>query len=456
MSASSRFAQIHSQILLEYIYTDQSSPETFETDDYQIEILTNQYTNTRYLFSADNVVDEMYNVRDKSAVPINSDRTKYAYLDKDIPVSYNDFDSNLTNTGSMLQSFSPDLNIEYDTVKFHLQAGFNYDDYDGMIFEIRVLQSNGSYVNLSSYVLLKTDSPILNPSPFMVGDKLYPNYIELKIPAFYYMYQSWVGDSSDQNRLGWRATDGNGFDVTGKIEIELRGIVETTVENSFSYYTTRQLNNISLNRKDEFDQLVARIEESIAGDYFELYGEYNGEIYADFMANLNQQPDSNYVVFHEIVVKEQLNNSFIETARQSFTQTGDFEDPMLFRPIVLNSNVAVSFSIEYLMRILNRVDNTQIIKISQLISTDVRKYGRRMTRLNLGTVPTVVKVYNTLPDDSGQNIVFTDNFILNSSNTSSNVPDNPITIKKEYVKVMQDRMNIQVSVNPINVQNLEE
>ena len=77
-------------------------------------------------------------------------------------------------------------------------------------------------------------------------------------------------------------------------------------------------------------------------------------------------------------------------------QTSDFEDPYLFRPIIKNANAAVSYRIEYNLRLYNSIDNSQIIKRASFGSFDTKKYGKKMKRINLGTVPTVTKIYNVI------------------------------------------------------------
>ena len=132
-----------------------------------------------------------------------------------------------------------------------------------------------------------------------------------------------------------------------------------------------------------------------------MYGQHNGEIFENFIAELANQENADYSVFHDIQVFEQIagdtsTSQFVETTNMTFVQTSDFEDPFMFRPIIKNANIAVSYRIEYNLRLYNTVNNTQIIKRSSYGSFDTRKYGKKMKRINLGTVPTVTKVYNVI------------------------------------------------------------
>jgi hypothetical protein len=148
MSKSSKFIQINPQILLEYIYTDSVNPDVYESDEYGIEILTNKYNNVNYLYSNDST--GFNNVRDTSVTSINAANTKYVLLNKDLPISYNDYDDNLTSTVDLIPEFIPEISIEYDTIKLHLISGFSFTDYEGYIFEINLIQLNNKYSNILS------------------------------------------------------------------------------------------------------------------------------------------------------------------------------------------------------------------------------------------------------------------------------------------------------------------
>jgi hypothetical protein len=452
MATSSKWLQLNDQILLEYIYLDPTDPEVHETannsaGDFPIEIMSNGYTGTNFMFNVDSVIADSGNGRNRSAIPINANRTKWVWLTTSIPLSYNDFDSELTVTGSLLQSFSPDLLIKYDTIRIHFISAFNYENYDGFIFEIKTARRDSKLVNLMSLLFRKTDSyQTLNPNPFIVGERLYTSYIEVKIPALKYLNVELSGAPTNSNLLGYKLNDGLGYIDSFGIDFVAHGIYKTVKTNSFSYYDTQQIASASFTKSDNFSLLVAHIAESINGDYYEFYGEYDGDIFEDFILELNNQPDSNYLVFHEIVITEQLENSFSETDRKTTIQNDSFDKINTFRPVILNSAHAVSYIIEYTLRLINKVDNSQIIKKSQLISTDVKKYGRKMQKLNMGLVPTVAKIYNKIVDDGEKNII-----IVNPAKGDKELMPS-IQIVTEFVNVFRDRINIKVSSSPVNIQ----
>jgi hypothetical protein len=231
---SSRFIKISDDILIEYIYTDQSNPSIFNTVSYPIEILRDGYTEGSYFFNTDSVSEVMGNYRDISSVPIDSGKNKYVSLNTSVGTPYNDFDPKLTSSGNLLQTFSPNINIEYDRIKIHFVAGFSFNDFDGIIFNITVPKRNGKDIVLSSINFLKTDSPVFNPDPFLIADKLYSTYIEWRIPSLFYMNN--IFSTSNSNTLAYKLTEGQGFIGTPYITIKALGILKTTVTNGYDFY----------------------------------------------------------------------------------------------------------------------------------------------------------------------------------------------------------------------------
>ena len=100
---SSRFIQISEQILIEYVYTSQATPTTFNTATYPIELMRDTNTNGTYFFNTDSVSSVMGNYRDISAVSNNATKTQYVSLDTDIGVPYNDFSPALTDSANLLE-----------------------------------------------------------------------------------------------------------------------------------------------------------------------------------------------------------------------------------------------------------------------------------------------------------------------------------------------------------------
>lgn len=451
---SSKFIQLSESILIEYVYTSQTSPAVFNTGSFPIEILRNDHTGGSYMFNTDSVSAVMGNYRDISAVPANAAKNKYVYLNTSVGVPYNDFDPQLTNSSSLLQTFSPNINIEYDRIRIHFVAGFSFQDFDGIVFDVVTAKRNGGEIVLSSINFLKSDTPVFNPDPMLIADRLYSTYIEWKIPSLFYLAASF--STGNENSLAYKLTEGIGFKTTPVLTLRALGILNTTVINGYNFYQVNEINSTSIPNRDIYDLLSANVIESLSGDFFELTGLVEGSSLSNFVAQLNSA-GGNYIVFHEIILSEQIGESFVQTSNQIVSQTTDFDRPILYRPIVLNSAVAVSFAISYTLRLFNRSDNTQIIKNARLIQFNVNKYGRRLMKINLGTVPTIATVVNQIAPDDGRNITVSTGSSLGSrgGDTSDKIVSE-LVVKTRYVTSFRDRINIKAAISPAKIQNITE
>ena len=451
---SSRFIQISEQILIEYVYTSQATPTTYSTSSYPIELMRDTNTKGTYFFNTDSVSAVMGNYRDISAVSNNTTRTQYVSLDTSIGVPYNDFSPALTDSANLLQTFSPQLNVAYDKVRIHFVAGFTFEGFDGIVFEVLAPRRDGVMLNLSSINYLKGDTPTLNPDPLLIADKLYATYIEWRVPSLYFMDN--LFNATQPNGVGYKVTDSQGFLGTPAITLRATGIFKTIIENAYSFYEMQEINSVSILNRDIYDNLYAEVKQSDNGDYFELSGQVLGSTFSNFIAQLNSS-GGQYVVFHEISVTEQVGLVSAQTSFQVITQDTDFDNPVLLRPINKNSNTAVSFSINYILRLYNKADATQIIKNARLTSFDPQKYGAQMIQINLGVVPTVANVYNQINNDTGKQIVVgTGNSAADSSaNTSEQIAEK-LVVKTSYVTTFRDRIKVKAAISPVKIQTITE
>ena len=442
---SSRFIQISEQILIEYVYTSQATPTTFNTATYPIELMRDANTNGTYLFNPESVSAVMGNYQDISAAANNANKTQFVYLDTDIGVPYNDFSPALTDTVDLLQTFSPELDVAYDKVRVHFIAGFSFEDFDGIIFEVQVPRRDGVMLNLASINFLRSDTPTFNPEPLLIA------YIEWRVPALYFMNN--LFSASDPNGIGYKLTEGQGFLGTPPITLKASGIYQTITENAYNFYEVQEINSVSILSRDIYDNLYAEVKQSDVGDYYELSGQVTGSTFSNFIAQLNSS-GGQYVVFHEISVTEQIGTVFTQTSFQVITQDTEFDDPVLFRPIIKNANSAVSFSINYVLRLYNKADATQIIKNAKLTSFEPQKYGPQMIQINLGVVPTVANVYNQINNDTGKQLVVGTGK-TDTGDTTEQVVEK-LVVKTSYVTTFRDRIKVKAAISPVKIQTITE
>ena len=450
---SSRFIQLSDQILIEYIYTSQSVPTTFDTGTYPIELMRDANTKGTYFFNTDTVNATMGNDRDGAAVSNNATKTQYVSLNTSVGIPYNDYSPDLTDSVNLLQTFNPNLAVAYDKVKVHFIAGFSFQGFDGIVFEVLAPRRDSVMMNLASINFLKTDTPSFAAEPLLIADKLYATYIEWRVPSLFYMNN--LFDSADANGLGYKITEGQGFLGTPPITLRASGIYQTIIENAYSFYEMQEINSASILNRDIYDNVYAQVIQSTNGDYFELSGEVAGSSMENLIGQLNSS-GGNYIIFHEVSVTEQIGTVFTQTSFQVFTQKGpDFNEPILFRPIIKNANNAISFTINYVLRLYNTVDATQIIKNAKLTSFETQKYGKQMLQINLGVVPTVANVYNQINNDTGKQLVVGSGSPDSNANTTEQIAEQ-LVVKTKYVTAFRDRLNVKAAISPVKVQTITE
>ena len=274
MASTSKYIQLNPQILLEYIYQDPALPTVIDTDanGARIMILNDTYTGTNFMFTEDNPFVPTGNYRTYSAIPINTNRNRYAYLTTNVALNYLDFDTNLPDVASLLAQLTtvpniPVNNVQYDTVRLHLVSGFSFATQgDGFIFEVQFTDKAGKKQNLTSIAYLNTDSyEVINPDEFVVGERLYTRYIELKLPSLSYLNSVSTVSPLVTTTLPYALTNGKGVKNTSMIDFGLKTITSTETVNGYKFFLTGNDVTASISMADEYSGLSAVVQESAKG-----------------------------------------------------------------------------------------------------------------------------------------------------------------------------------------------
>ena len=412
MATSSKFVLLNDAVLMEYIYADQD----------QINVPGNEFripTTTAPLWKTQNLHTGEYqilnddasgtiqdglpvgtaNIRNHSYAQIS--KSKIAELDINRIVFYNDYDADLTPSNLLPISFSTAKSPVYDTIRFHLVQGFNFQGNEAFAASIKAKKQNGTNLILANVLYSKSDAwETLNPSSFLFGGRVYDSYVEVRILSLYnliydYWYTALTGDS-----VAEKITDGNGFMPSQNIQIDFRWLNNLTFVDGQNYVTFYEGVQAEIPTKDQFEAISAYIGESTDGDYVEFFGKFNGDIIENFILDINQS-GYDYMLLHDLVVSEYVYDqtggtyAWVQTADVQLSQVDNYDLPNTFRPVIKNTN-AISFKIDYVLRLYNRNDNSQIWKTSSMISGKVNKYGKVLRAINLGSNPIQLKVYNQL------------------------------------------------------------
>lgn len=423
----SKYVQLNDFLLLEYEFnrdgdsTACSSPVLAETN-----LGTKQY----FSQVGEGITNNTLSLQ---SVPINSQRSIWFVNPEEPSLYYNFFDS----SAAVSQTTYP-----HDTIKVHIISGYNFDDIAGFLLQIRAEDVSGNLVDMSNFTWIKqiqgNDVIKFAVEPLYLGNRFYDKYTELKIPSI----QNLGGAISEniEASLGIKALS----------DVYLQYSTITEIDN-FSYVISEKI-QLQLPVVSNADNFNCYIAESTSGDYIEYYATWNNTIIGEYMGDIesgriplftSNNPNDNYenfidqygtetakwVIIHEVQVYEHIPpGTTLLTQRFQFTQDGNFLTSNKFRPIIINADIASSYSIDYICRLTNRMDGSQIIRKASFSSLDPKKYGRYFDRINVDNfIP--YKVFNRLPDEKA-------NIIVGSSDQ-----------RIKYTKIFYDTTNVVLNSN---------
>jgi len=313
---------------------------------------------------------------------------------------------------------------EYDTIKVHVVSGYNFDDVAGFLLQVQAEDVSSNLVNLSNFTYLKqTISQGSNVVKFaqnalFLGNRFYDKYVTFKVPSVYAL----GGQSATTLESQLLIKPLSDVYLTYGTIATVQGVASSSSTFNLSDSTSLQLPVTS--SADNFNAFIA---ESTSGDFIEFYATWKDIIIGEYMGDIesgrislytSNNPNDNYeefaeiygsdqvkwVLIHEITVYENLpgatSGSSLISQKYTFTQEGNFTLPNYFRPVLKNADIDASFTIQYVCRLTNRMDGTQIIRRASFASTDPKKYGLKFTRL---TVENVIpyKVFNRIEEGAG-------------------------------------------------------
>ena len=184
-TTTSKFVQITPYLLMEYMYADEPTPETHFVNNGGVTVgydkLINGFrSNNVQVFNKDSNYDTTHNTTENNVVRIGE--SSFVTLDSNLIVPFNDYSDELTNTVDLPIVFPSNLLVVYDTVRYHIRAGYNLNNIDGIILTVEYQDENLEYVT-GSQILIKKGTEqeyFLNPNPVTIGSNIYDKYFEIK------------------------------------------------------------------------------------------------------------------------------------------------------------------------------------------------------------------------------------------------------------------------------------
>ena len=411
-TTTSKYVQLTPYMVMEYMYADQPNPETYNVNTGSTTVSYDKLINGM-VQSIGGTADNGVQVFNQSQ---NYDLTKNTTLNNVVRVSlnsfiplnpnyiipYNDFNPKLTSTADLPVDFSSNFAIVYDSVRYHILAGYNLGNIDGVILGVDFLDVDGTYVTFSQIFLDSGFSGqyTLNPSPLMIGINSYDKYFEIKVPSLVNLNNQYISSPTPSlTPAALLSHSGRGFVVGSPMRIRAYEILNTTLTTGYVTYGANLISTLSLESEDPFRNIGAYIAPADTGDFFEYFATDNGGFIEDFILFQNSIGNQ-YYIQNDIKVFEQIGTAFIQTANFYTIQTNAYDIPNLYRPIIRNSGVASTFNLRYTMTLVNSVDQSRVTRIASVTYNNPAKYGAYIAPLQLQNLPQVQKIYNKVATET--------------------------------------------------------
>lgn len=360
----SKYFNIDSNILIEYIYDDSN----LIGEPYNI--LINSKSRIKSFISSDELKPAPRGYKQTNNDAYNQlyriDNVANRFGKLPITNVPNRIDSN--NYGFLqLRNFATSIPIRYDKIKVHIPIDYTFGDYKGFYLRVfsynytndRIVELSNFFFNITDVVQnykLEYSSPIQ-----IINEKQWGKYVQIQIPALTKISDQRVISPTQstttvrENSINFNLTNGEGMSKTAPIFMDFQYIqsVDTVGGNKFFNLTPKK--TLSVPQTPEFEKIGVKIEESTQGDFFLIYGTYNGNI-AEFEQYIEDSFYNGNRYYAEFIVETFEKN--VKTKTNTFTITEDFGDEIEFRPILkFTTTTAI---IDVTLRLVDSVDGSFI------------------------------------------------------------------------------------------------
>lgn len=419
MAKVSKFVKLDKDVLLEYIYND------------------------------GNLVSEAYNIL------VNSKDRKRSYMAFDTSGTGNDQANQLfvidpiegkwgkVNPGYytflQVKNYSAPSPIRHDTLKFHIPVNWTFGEYLGFYVRVYTFDSlNNIQFELSNFYFDMTDVSqqyLLNFSTpaLLFQEKLWGKNIQIEIPAVSEISSQLTNNRPTDNSINFNLTGGNGLSLNAPIFVDFHFIKNIQTINGVTNYLLEPAVTTTIPQTPEFERLGLKIENSPNGDFFEIYGTYNGTI-AEFKRFIDDSITlgNRYYVQYNITTYEQN----IRGKTTTVTMMDNFNETIEYRPIIKYSTTTAIIDVE--MRLIDAVDNSYIVRRASygMLQDEVSKYSLNLMKINLDDA-NKPKIYNIKSAINPDLVGVANSFGVIPVNNNPKSPPKP-------------RVNLDILANPNN------
>jgi hypothetical protein len=374
----SKYLKVDKDILLEYIYDS----DNMLADSYTI--INDSRTNRNSYITSDTSVTQ--NKKSDNLFALNINQNNYARIDYDKYAFLNP------------KSYGSGIPLKHDTIKIHLPINYNFGEYTGCYLRVYAYDfTNKVEHDICNYYYDRSEiealSELYYTKPYMYyQDKIWGKYLQIQIPSVYEIAQRRENSRAVSNTLNHHLTNGVGFSTTSPIMIDFR-FIRSKAENSElndTIFNLTNSNTVSVPLAPEHESLGLKIEESDNGDFFEIYGIYNGNI-SEFKQFIDKerQKGLNYYVNYAITVYEEE----IRGKTLNITLMNNFNEKVDYRPIIKYSTTTAI--IDVVMSLINLNDGSSIIRTASygMLQNQVPKYSLSLSKINIRNA-TKPKIYH--------------------------------------------------------------
>lgn len=482
MKNSSRFLHINSAILLEYIINNDMANEVIVgNNNYYFNNISvyNQFSNNEKLYVEELLNDNTTNNKLKYLCAPTEDGRWFIKNNKFV----NNYHENYMER--VVDNVSTGEVIPYDTIRLHVLSGYSFKDVYGIMLNVKCKDKTGKFYSLANWLYRRADNIcVFTNKPFVVNNRVYDKYIDLKIPAVRNLSQH---DDIDNNDNLVNIIGENGLNIINasahNIMIDFSFVSFDDVETVYDEYDSnfiygyKFLLNDTVHMEIPFDSpsddFNIFIKESQNGNYITFYTTWKGQpitnksIYefdaalneytnlsddgleylynSDLADNILSGNENKWMITHEIVTQFYNNEGIEILSPQIYTINQTFNSvyntyKFNYRPIIEKYMTGISYiTFEYTAKLINKFTGTQILRKGALTTFNPFRYYDNVYKLNISNSSnkSYYKVYNKIIENN-----------VNFSNK------NQIT-KNKYIKVfynasdiiVNDNNNIPISIN---------
>jgi hypothetical protein len=384
MAQISKYINLDKNVLLEYIYNDGNLIS--EPYDILVDSKTrkNSYIASQNSASGNTMVNQLFQVD-----PI---QLRYGKVNPE-------FYSFL-----QIKNYPSPAPIRHDSIKIHLPINWIFGEYLGFYIRVYTFDVEGRETyELSNFYFDMTDVSqqyLMNftSPPLLFKEKLWGKNIKIDIPAAGQISSQRTGGQPTTDTINANLTNGNGLNLTAPIFIEFHFIKGVQNINNVTTYLLQAPVQVSTPQTPEFERLGLRIENSQNGDFFEIFGTYNGTI-AEFNQFITDSRTlgRRYFVQYNLTIYEQN----IRGKTTTFMVTDNFNEKIEYRPIIKYSTTTAIIDVE--MRLIDAVDDSSIIRRASygMLQDEVSKYSLKLMKINLANAnkPKVYNIKNAINPD---------------------------------------------------------